>query len=736
MAKDKFLIAPFKSGLYKSGTPFLQPKDAFDELNNAYIFRGKIKKRFGSTYTGSASTEKLKPLSSRLRISIGTTDANGDLVVDPVLTGTTFKVGHTFSIGGEILTIESIAAGAQVLLTTGTSSTHTFNVTTEILTIVDSEKDTICWFYYSDPVMGITMYEASTQNEHTTIAFDTRFAYQYTGSHWTRLGTAEWSGDNYDYFWSYNWDGIDPEDTCLFTTNFNITTPDPIRYYNGTTWTDFIPKFLVAGAATANIVKTAKIILPFKNRLLLLNTYEYDGANYTSHVNRVRYSWNGSPIDAPGYGWLEPNQANAGGAGYIDAPTEEEIVSAEFIRDRLVVYFENSTWTLAYTGNEVLPFVWQKLNTELGSQATFSSVPFDKAILNIGLTGIHECNGANVSRIDSQIPDDIFNILHDSDQIRRIHGIRDYKSELVYWTLPKIDADDTNSYPDKILVYNYKNNTWAYNDDCIITFGYCEQVGGETWEEDFGTWESDDSTWASDLELRHNKQVIGGNQHGYVFFVTPEQTTNEAVLYVSNVGGTSNNELEVLQHNLSNKDYVKITLNDLSTFTGIVTKVDDNTFKVYNEDTESFYINAAYLGGANVERVSKISIKSTLWNPYIDKGVGVAVSRVNFCVEKTDAGAITVDYTVSSAEGLSMLNESIATGSILGNNLLETSPYSGNTMEATQNRFWHGVYLQAQGEFVRIHLYFSDEQMLDSDITSSKFTVEAIILETSPEAAF
>ena len=55
----------------------------------------------------------------------------------------------------------------------------------------------------------------------------------------------------------------------------------------------------------------------------------------------------------------------ADGGGYIDASTEEQIVSAEFIKDRLIVYFERSTWELAYTGNEVLPFVWQKINTEL-----------------------------------------------------------------------------------------------------------------------------------------------------------------------------------------------------------------------------------------------------------------------------------------------------------------------------------------------------------------------------------
>ena len=57
--------------------------------------------------------------------------------------------------------------------------------------------------------------------------------------------------------------------------------------------------------------------------------------------------------DLPGFG-------NA-----IDAATQEAIVSAEFLKDRLIVYFERSTWELVYTGNQIYPFTWQKINTEL-----------------------------------------------------------------------------------------------------------------------------------------------------------------------------------------------------------------------------------------------------------------------------------------------------------------------------------------------------------------------------------
>ncbi len=51
---DKFLIAPLNSGLQTDQKPFLIPDDAFAELNNAYIFRGRVRKRFGATFMNTS----------------------------------------------------------------------------------------------------------------------------------------------------------------------------------------------------------------------------------------------------------------------------------------------------------------------------------------------------------------------------------------------------------------------------------------------------------------------------------------------------------------------------------------------------------------------------------------------------------------------------------------------------------------------------------------------------------
>ena len=54
MATDRFLIAPIdeNSGLQKNVLPWLIPDNAFSEFNNAYVFRGRVRKRFGSRWTG------------------------------------------------------------------------------------------------------------------------------------------------------------------------------------------------------------------------------------------------------------------------------------------------------------------------------------------------------------------------------------------------------------------------------------------------------------------------------------------------------------------------------------------------------------------------------------------------------------------------------------------------------------------------------------------------------------
>ena len=138
---------------------------------------------------------------------------------------------------------------------------------------------------------------------------------------------------------------------------------------------------------------------------------------------------------------------------------------------------------MAYTGNQAQPFVWQKINTELGAESTFASVPFDQAVLNVGAQGFHACNGYNVSRIDERIQKEIFKISTANNGVKRVYGIRDYFEQLTYWSYPSLENESDQVFPNKFFTYNYENQSWATNDDTFTALGYFEQPVGVTWEQ-------------------------------------------------------------------------------------------------------------------------------------------------------------------------------------------------------------------------------------------------------------
>ena len=110
----------------------------------------------------------------------------------------------------------------------------------------------------------------------------------------------------------------------------------------------------------------ALALIPYKDRLLAFNTFEGTTlAGSTQFPQRLRYSQNGDPTDQFD-GWRSDIP---GRGGFIDAPTSEHIVSIAFIRDILIVSCERSTWQIRYTGNAILPFVWDEINSHYGSEA-------------------------------------------------------------------------------------------------------------------------------------------------------------------------------------------------------------------------------------------------------------------------------------------------------------------------------------------------------------------------------
>jgi len=734
MPQQRFFIGPPQSGLENNYKDWIIPDDAYSKLENAYVWRGSLRKRFGSEWMGQSGSGGKNQTLSRLRIAL----TPAGLVVTTIAN---VAIGQMFSIDSDIFTVESIGINDFLL----TTSAVTAQLTAANQVTFSAIAGTVYW-YPSLPVMGIETFDTDSINDEFPIAWDTTYSYKYDNG-WERLalGTATWTGDNADFFWATNYRAYTADENVLFATNF--VAADGIRYYNDEainggaiaagTWTKAAFKY--SSTATDDDIVTARIIIYFKDRLVLLNTIEEVGSADKEFPNRCRFSQNGSPFEANA--WYQAPEAYGKG-GYIDAPTTEAIVTAQFLKDRLIVFFERSTYELVYTGNRIQPFIWQKINTELGAESTFSQVPFDNAVLGVGNVGIHSCDGASVQRIDEKIPQEVFKIHNDNDGPVRVAGIRDYRSEMVYWAFPDFNNTNDSVFPNRVLVYNYSTGTWSFNDDSITVFNYWQRDEDLRWNDmDFLTWQEWDSIWSSGSSQSKERFVIAGNQQGYTFYLDRDITYNVRALQVTGLN-SSTFVVDCINHNLTDNDYIYIDgANGIAGINGEIFKIvttssDLDSFTLLPTDTQAAAISGTYTGGGTLARVSNIEVETKDFSFFIKDGQNLAIDRVEFYVDTTEAGEITVDCLPSSSNlELVPLADGSVNAPILGESILETSTSSELPFPGIgQKRVWSTVYFSAVGESLKLSFYFTPNQLRDPNSSRVDFQINSMIIYATPAA--
>lgn len=337
-----------------------------------------------------------------------------------------------------------------------------------------------------------------------------------------------------DYFWSCNFAG-----SMWITNGLGFTTasfPASAKgiYYLTTNadnaWNIHQP--LVSG--TTIFLNGCLIILPYKGRLVALNTIEGNASGTTNGAipNRARWSQLGTPYVATGGGHAttppSPFTTDAaswrsdipGKGGFIDADTSERIVSAAIVKDTLLVFFQRSTWRLRYTGNEILPFIWERLNTQYGSESPYSIVSFDDAALTFSRYGWVASDTNDVARIDLDIPDDSFSfegISTGMSGLNKVQGIRDFYRNFAYFTFIPIGQ----STGTQIYGYNYLDKSWTiFNPQtgtsgsstplAINCFGnYRNTKGDFTWS----VLNASDDTWADYNDQNSVWSNLGAGQN-------------------------------------------------------------------------------------------------------------------------------------------------------------------------------------------------------------------------------
>ena len=301
----------------------------------------------------------------------------------------------------------------------------------------------------SNPIMGIYIFY--TTDSSFLIAMDTTDLYKYDGTSFSSIYSG-FTGSDKDYFWTELW-----QDKMVITNNHDL-----VKKFDGTNVTNLSSD---SGLFTGgnNYVTKALILKQFKGRMIAFNTYETsDGLR----AQRARWSAVGSIDD-----WQE-----ADGGGYVDADTAEWITGVVFLKNRLIVWFEQSVWELEYTGNEMQPFVWNRIDSSAGCYAPFSVMDFSDSVMAVGGTDLNVCNGYSTDTALKKIPDFVLKI--NPDNIGSVYSVALDEMRQIWWAYP----EDTSTTNNKVLVYNYREDNFSVFDIPACTFGFWNNDTTPTWD--------------------------------------------------------------------------------------------------------------------------------------------------------------------------------------------------------------------------------------------------------------
>jgi len=484
------LIAPFsKSGLNKYYKPWLIGEEAFPNIQDAYAWRGTLRKREGYTFFASLPNSD-KPVQG-LKVFIN------PITLGESLIAYSKTKSYLYNVGGAVFNDITFVAQQDQATPAGTAfnwsngdndyfwtSNYANSLwsTNNLPNISNSgPNDHIKYWNGTPGVLNVSggwstnwpIVSGSTTLDGALIilpykgrlvvlnTFEAGVQYQ-SRARWTQIGTP-YAGDRQP------------------TSISNITAANPAvvtsanhGLYNGQS----VYLTGVKGTMGPKINETTSVAT-----VLTVNTFsvpiDTTGLTYTSGGFAQGCGVPPAGFFNDGAAWRSDIP---GRGGFIDADTSQQIVSADIVKDTLIVFFQRSTWRLRYTGNEILPFIWERLNTQYGAESTYSNIAFDDSILAFSRYGWIAADTNDVGRIDEEIPDDSFAVESTDGNLSgltRVQGIRDYYRQFAYWTYPSIGQTAAN----QIYAYDYLTRKWFIFNPTVPmrTFGTYRTNNNITW---------------------------------------------------------------------------------------------------------------------------------------------------------------------------------------------------------------------------------------------------------------
>ncbi len=593
-----------------------------------------------------------------------------------------------------------------------------------------------------------------------------------------------------------------------YLTNRSDITVDSLRWYDGdptngnptnpvlngsSGWVNFSPPLSRLPYSISDLPQAqyylvgARMIVPFKDRLLFLGPVIQTSAvgSQIYLQDTIIYSQNGTPYYTasftgdpslattvffpiltpivnpaiPIYQSASPAaywEDQTGFGGFVRAGIDQPINTCGSNEDVLIIGFPTIQTKLVYSGNDIIPFNFYLINSELGSSSTFSVIDMDQGVLTRGDRGYIITNQTQCARIDLVIPDQVFQIRLLENGTERICSQRDFINEWCYFTYPDDELD--YKFPNQTLQYNYRDESWAIFNETYTTYGAFRQQTGFTWDTVgtiFSTWKKWNEPWNAGSSNLLQPKVIAGNQQGFIVF--RDDGTNESnSLYIQSFASSV---VTSPSHTLSEGDFITIS----GVIGTIGTQVNNKIFSVSNPTTDTFILNptisaGTYFGGGVIQRMYIPQIQTKQFPVAWGMGRKTRLGVQQYLLSRTDNAQIQLliflsqDDTSEYNAGEILPGINCVNGTLIYSTTLYTCPESTNLgltpantnlqmpTASTQNQIWHRINTSLIGDTVQLGFTLSDEQMRTVDDEGSPISqfseieLHGIILDVTPSS--
>ncbi len=570
-----------------------------------------------------------------------------------------------------------------------------------------------------------------------------------------------------------------------YLTNRSDTTVDCIRWYDGDPtngsplapgfstgfgWVNFMPPlsqnpFSIGDAPPAiYYLVGARMIIPFKDRLVFIGPVIQSKSSIPIYLqDTVIYSQNGTPYYTGSYTstgndpriatvfpLLVPINQIANPAAFFEDSTgfggfqtvglDQPINTAYPNQDVIILGFRNAEAKMVYTGDDIVPFNFYIINSELGSSSTFSGVIMNEGVLTTGDRGFVMTSQTSSDRFDLEIPDEVFEMSLTNNGTERVCAQRDFINEWIYFTYPV--NEDFYIFPDQTLQYNYRDQSWAIYRENYTTYGQFKRQTGFTWNTvgfTYPTWDAWNDPWDDGESTLLQPQIIGGNQQGFVL-IKGVGTGEGTSLAIQNIVG---NVVSSPNHSLNENDYIIIT----GVQGTISAQVNGFIFRINVIDVNTFKIDLAagpigdYAAGGLITRIYVPFIQTKQFPLAWDMARKTRIGSQMYLLSTTPNSQITLQIYLSQDANspyntgpivptVGSINNSLEYSTVLytcpESTNLGLTPANINLQSVTapnQAQIWHRVNTSLIGDTVQLGFTMSDAQVRDLESNGISFAI-------------